>query len=203
MIKTFASAAALAVILGGAVIAHAQPAPTAPSIAFIPSQMTGEVLSSGLIGEKVRNGAKEDLGDVNELVFDPDGRVAAVIIGVGGFLGIGEKNVAVPFTSLSRETDEAGRSYIRIEVTRDQLKAAPTYTRLDKGVGVTEKLKEWGARARDKAAEYGEKAREKAAEYGEKAREKAAEYGDKAREAYQDAKERVTGEPTPPATTPR
>lgn len=196
--KNFASAALIAAFMaGGATFAYAQSGAPAPGVAFIPSQATGEVLASALIGEKVRNGAKEDLGDVNDLVFDSEGRVASAVIGVGGFLGIGEKNVAVPFEVLSRETDEGGNSYIRIDTTRDQLKAAPLYQRLDKGVGVTEKIKEWGAKARDKAVEYGERAKEKAAEYTEKAKEKAAEYGEKAKEAYGDAKERVTGEPAP------
>lgn len=185
--KNFASAALIAAFMaGGATFAHSQSGAPASGVAFIPSQSTGEVLASALIGEKVRNGAKENLGDVNDLVFDSEGRVASAVIGVGGFLGIGEKNVAVPFDVLSRETDEGGVSYIRIDTTRDQLKAAPLYQRLDKGVGVTEKIKEWGVKARDKAVEYGEKAKDKAAEYGEKAKE-----------AYGTAKERVTGEPTP------
>ncbi len=199
MIKNFASAALItAVLAGGATFANAQSGAPAPIVAFVSSQATGEVLASALIGEKVRNGAKEDLGDINDLVFDSEGRLSSAVIGVGGFLGIGEKNVAVPFDVLSRETDEGGKSYIRIDTTREQLKAAPLYQRLDKGVGVTEKLKEWGAKARDKAVEYGEKAKEKAAEYGEKAKEKAAEYGEKAKEAYGNVKDRVTGESAAP-----
>lgn len=199
MIKNFAGAALIAaVVAGGATFVNAQSGAPAPTVAFVPSQATGEILSSSLIGEKVRNGAKEDLGDINDLVFDGDGRVASAVIGVGGFLGIGEKNVAVPFSVLSRETDEGGKSYIRIDTTREQLKAAPLYQRLDKGVGVTEKIKEWGVKARDKAVEYGEKAKDKAVEYGEKAKEKAAEYGEKAKEAYGNAKERVTGDPATP-----
>jgi len=183
MMKTFVTAAAVAALLAGQAIAQTP----APTIAFVPSQAAGEVTANSIIGEKVRNGAKEDLGDVNDVVFDNEGRISAAIIGVGGFIGIGEKNVAVPFAVISRETDEKGNAYIRIDATKEQLQAAPAYQRLDKGVGVTERVKQWAAQARDKAAEYGQKAQEKASEYGQKAKE-----------AYGDIKDRVTGEPNVP-----
>lgn len=57
-------------------------------------------LASNLIGENVYNGTSaeaENIGDVNDIVINPDGTVAALVIGVGGFLGIGEKNVAIEY----------------------------------------------------------------------------------------------------------
>ena len=47
------------------------------------------------------------LGDINNVILNEKGDVVAVTIGVGGFLGIGEKNVGVPFEALEFETDEA------------------------------------------------------------------------------------------------
>lgn len=55
----------------------------------------GELRASKLIGMTVKNAAGESIGDINEVVLGKDGKVAAVVIGVGGVLGIGEREVAV------------------------------------------------------------------------------------------------------------
>ena len=57
-------------------------------------------LATNMIGESVYNGDgdnAENIGDVNDIVVAKDGKVEAVVVGVGGFLGIGEHNVAVEF----------------------------------------------------------------------------------------------------------
>ena len=56
--------------------------------------------SSKLIGTNVYNRADEKLGDINEILLDKDGKVMAVVIGVGGFLGMGEHDVAVSMSQL-------------------------------------------------------------------------------------------------------
>lgn len=56
--------------------------------------------ASKLIGAAVRNDANESIGDINEIILDKDGKVAAVVVGVGGFLGMGEREVALEFKSL-------------------------------------------------------------------------------------------------------
>jgi hypothetical protein len=56
--------------------------------------------SSKLIGLDIYNRADEKLGDINEILFDRDGKVMAVVIGVGGFLGMGEHDVAVSLDKL-------------------------------------------------------------------------------------------------------
>lgn len=56
--------------------------------------------ASKLMGLDVYNEANEKLGDVNELILDKDGKVAAVVIGVGGFLGMGEHDIAVTMDKL-------------------------------------------------------------------------------------------------------
>jgi sporulation protein YlmC with PRC-barrel domain len=60
----------------------------------------GQWRSSKLIGVDVYNEANEKLGDIAELIIDKNGNVKQVILGVGGFLGMGEKNVAVSFDKL-------------------------------------------------------------------------------------------------------
>src|SRR5215207_6226937 len=64
---------------------------------FIDRQQPGQFLSSSLIGTAVNGPNNERIGDVNDVLLDRNGQAVAIVIGVGGFLGIGEKDVAVPF----------------------------------------------------------------------------------------------------------
>ena len=67
---------------------------------FITQGQKGQWRASKLVGVDIYNNADENIGEVNELLVDGSGRVLAVIVGVGGFLGIGEKNVALPFETV-------------------------------------------------------------------------------------------------------
>jgi sporulation protein YlmC with PRC-barrel domain len=67
--------------------------------------------ASKLIGTRVNNEAGERIGEVNEIVLSKDGKVAAVVIGVGGFLGMGEHEVAVKLESL-RLTQDANNNTV-------------------------------------------------------------------------------------------
>jgi hypothetical protein len=58
---------------------------------FVTVQPAGQWLASQFIGQPVTNNAGERVGDVNDLLFDKSGQVSTVVIGVGGFLGVGEK----------------------------------------------------------------------------------------------------------------
>ena len=68
-----------------------------------------------------------DIGDVNDIVLDKEGKVSAFIIGVGGFLGAGEKNVAVPFRAL-KVTEKDGKTYLVVDTTKEALEKAPPFT---------------------------------------------------------------------------
>lgn len=85
--------------------------------------------ASEIIGTEVRNNAGENIGDVNELILANDGKVRAVVIGVGGFLGMGERDVAVSFNSLKITRDDDNDEVITIDATRDTLSNAPQWER--------------------------------------------------------------------------
>ena len=68
-------------------------APVAPSDA---SSLKGSWRTSKLVGLNVYNDSNESLGSINDLLTDKSGDIKAVVIGVGGFLGVGEHLVAVP-----------------------------------------------------------------------------------------------------------
>ena len=59
-----------------------------------------QIMASELIGTRVVSANNESIGDINDVIVDRNGQAMAAVIGVGGFLGIGEKDVAVPFKSL-------------------------------------------------------------------------------------------------------
>jgi hypothetical protein len=108
--RIFVAAALLsaAVISGPAYAQTAQPAdraapaatttPTASSNAKM--MLKGNWRASKVIGLNVYNEANEKLGDINELILDNSGKVNAVVIGVGGFLGMGEHDIAVSMDKL-------------------------------------------------------------------------------------------------------
>jgi sporulation protein YlmC with PRC-barrel domain len=66
------------------------------------------------------------IGEINDVLVDNDGKIGAFIIGVGGFLGVGEKDVAVPFNSV-RATQRDGKWWLTMNATTDSLKSAPGY----------------------------------------------------------------------------
>ncbi len=90
-----------------------------------------QILASTLIGKAVYSGPNDDaerIGDVNDVVLAPNGTADAVIIGVGGFLGIGEKDVAVDFSRVNW-VDRDGDRWIVVEASKEDLEAAPAFDR--------------------------------------------------------------------------
>ena len=84
--------------------------------------------------EDVYDNQENKIGDVNDILLDKDGRVSTVIIGVGGFLGVGEKDVAVAFSAL-KVAEKSGDRYLVINATKDVLEKAPGYI-YDKTKGI-------------------------------------------------------------------
>ena len=109
---------------------------TGMTTAFVTRQGADQHMASNLIGTEVRGPADENLGEINDLLIDRSGNVSAVVIGVGGFLGIGEKDVAVPFQSVEVSRAD-GKERLVLRKTKDELKNAPTFTEADKAPSTT------------------------------------------------------------------
>ena len=71
----------------------------------------------------------DDIGEINDLVISEDGSVQAVIVGVGGFLGIGEKDVALTMDQVRTYDDENGERFLVINSSQEALEAAPAFER--------------------------------------------------------------------------
>lgn len=72
----------------------------APAATTTTATMSGEWRTSKMDGLKVYNDANENIGSINDLLMDKSGAVKIAVIGVGGFLGMGEHLVAVPYEKL-------------------------------------------------------------------------------------------------------
>ena len=70
------------------------------SVAATSSHKEGEWRASKLVGVNVYNDANEKIGDINDVILDKSGKVENVVLGVGGFLGMGEHDVAVAYDKL-------------------------------------------------------------------------------------------------------
>ena len=83
------------------------------------------VKASSIIGTSVVDSKDDNLGDIKEVVIDPrTGKVAYAVVSFGGFLGMGEKLFAIPFSAF--KYNEAENEYI-LDVSKERLKAAPGF----------------------------------------------------------------------------
>ena len=121
--QKFAPAAALALLL---MISVGQRCINQPSHT-ISSLPRGVLPISDYYNQSVYDAKDNKIGDINDLLLDKEGKVGAVILGVGGFLGAGEKNVAVPFNAL-KLTEKNGKRYLVMDTTTEALNSAPGYT---------------------------------------------------------------------------
>lgn len=87
-----------------------------------------DMRADDLLGQRVYSYENEDIGEVGDLILTDDGQIDAVIVDFGGFLGLGEKEVAVGFESVEVRKDEAGNlMYVYTNLVREDLEAAPAY----------------------------------------------------------------------------
>jgi sporulation protein YlmC with PRC-barrel domain len=118
--------------------AFAQTQPTAPTDSkpaaaaakgnFISEQSSSQWMTSNLIGASVYGPDDKSIGSINDIVLDTSGAAEGAVVGVGGFLGIGEKNVAVPFKDLKVTKKDNGKvDKVMLSMTKEDLKNAPSF----------------------------------------------------------------------------
>lgn len=91
------------------------------------SSYSGQISARQLLNESIKNAANETVGNINDINLGSDGKIVAVIVGVGGFLGMGEKNVALPFDQLTFSQDNNGALVVMTSATKESLQAAPEW----------------------------------------------------------------------------
>lgn len=117
-------------------------------VAFVQAQHATDWRGSKIIGATVYGPDNASIGDINDVLLDNSGQVRAVVIGVGGFLGVGEKDVALAFDTLNitRKAESSSIDKITVSYTKEELKNAPKFAWYDPakqttGFGVTDTLK--------------------------------------------------------------
>jgi len=125
--KTIISATVLAMSLSTAALAQ-QPAPTTAGPAEIFTRLPPGTTVTNFYKQNVYDPSDNKIGDVDDVLIDKEGRVTAMIIGVGGFLGMGEKDVAVPFSSLRASEKNNNKWYLVLNTNKEALKTAPGFT---------------------------------------------------------------------------
>ncbi|MBR9763107.1 MAG: PRC-barrel domain containing protein [Rhodobacteraceae bacterium] len=101
--------------------------PAKPVEGQITMQDQDTILAEDLIGAPVYNGEDEKVGDINDLIIALGGNVEGVVIGVGGFLGLGEKDVAIEMAQLEVATAEGDVQRLVTSASRADLESAPEF----------------------------------------------------------------------------
>ena len=135
MLKKLMITTASLALLTSAAIAQApdqtQPAPPAATTSkaqVITEQKPDQFLASKLKGTDVIGTNNEKIGDVNDMLFDKDGKILAYVVGVGGFLGIGTKDVALsPMSFQIVPANDKESMKLKLSMTKDELKTAADF----------------------------------------------------------------------------
>lgn len=102
---------------------------TSAAAEYVTSLPANALHANDLIGTDVKSSVEDDadIGTVNNVLLSHDGEIVGVVIGVGGFLGMGEKDVAVEWDSLDIAQEDNGDYVVRINASRDALEGAAEY----------------------------------------------------------------------------
>jgi sporulation protein YlmC with PRC-barrel domain len=101
--------------------APSQGGPPAQTLTSIPAD---SVTITHWYKQSVYDPADNKIGEIMDVLVDREGRVTTLIVGVGGFLGMGEKDVVVPFKAVRTTTKGDNKWYLVMNTTKDALKAA-------------------------------------------------------------------------------
>lgn len=136
MISKLLATTALATLLssglwvsGAAAEDVTKPAAATTTAATAPAAVADGSLVTKIIGADVYDSAADDaakIGDVKDIVLSKDGKAKYIIIGVGGFLGIGEKNVAYDF-SKAEWVEKKGERWLVAKTSKEDLTAQPDF----------------------------------------------------------------------------
>jgi sporulation protein YlmC with PRC-barrel domain len=119
-----ASTAAMLALTTTVAIAQAPQRPAGSAAATLSSIPVNSATVTHWHKQNVYDPSDNKIGEVNDVLIDRNGKAAALIIGVGGFLGIGEKDVAVPFNAVRVTTKDNNKWYLVMNTTKDALKGA-------------------------------------------------------------------------------
>ncbi|MEW5421312.1 PRC-barrel domain-containing protein [Amorphus sp. 3PC139-8] len=95
-------------------------------------------LASDLTGQPVQNSEGDDLADIDDFVIGPDGKISHVIVSFGGFLGLGDKEVMLPWEQMDISMDEDGDEVVTLAMTQEQIESLPQFVSQEEANEATE-----------------------------------------------------------------
>ena len=104
------------------------PGPPTPGALYIPEQPGNALLVTEFLGKAVYGPGKQKVGTISNLLVETTGRVTGVVLDLGGFLGIGSKEVAISFEALFPVREDEQEAFL-VEMSKAQLATAPTFKR--------------------------------------------------------------------------
>ena len=131
MSKLLYASTALVFALSASVASAQTPQPLPPAAApgpaakVLPSVPSDAMTVTRWHKQNVYDPSDAKIGAVEDVLVDRDGKIVAFIVAVGGFLGMGEKDVAVPFNAVQFKTKDNNKFYPVMNTTKDALKNAP------------------------------------------------------------------------------
>src|SRR5436190_5419473 len=130
MVKLASTAIVLALLTTAASAQQQRPAQSAQQAPAGPSAQTMSTIPQNAMTvtewykQNVYDPSNNKVGEIMDVLLDQEGKAAALIIGVGGFLGAGEKDVAVPFNAVQIQKKDNNKNYLVMNTTKDALKSA-------------------------------------------------------------------------------
>jgi sporulation protein YlmC with PRC-barrel domain len=124
--RALIAASVLALMIGGAAVAQQSPS-------LLTSVPQNAAPITNYYKQNVYDPSDNKIGEITDLIVQNDGKIAAAMVGVGGFLGMGEKEVAVPFEAL-HATTKNNKTYLVMSTSKDALKSAPGF-KYDRSAG--------------------------------------------------------------------
>jgi hypothetical protein len=154
-----------------------------PADVFLATQGDNQYLARDLVlFAKVQNADGQIIGDVEDLILNTDNQVEGVVMGTGGFVGIGEKRVAVRLSALQIKNEDGKVTVVLPQATKEVLDALPPFNR-------TEPPKSLLDRAIERAKELTAKSSVTAKDAYERAKPTLEKAGEAAKDAYEEVKE--------------
>ena len=219
MRKTLSSLALIGALVAATPLLAADDKAAIPANTFYKGQQADQYLARDLlITAKVHAADGKIIGDIEDLILNTENRVEGVIMGVGGFLSVGEKRVGVRLSAL-KISEKDGKPYIELPgATKEVLKALDAYQRAKPAKSMWDRAMEKAQELHDKTLDSSqdayqhakeqagpayEKAKKDAQAAYEKAKQASKEAYDKAKKEAEEAYDKAKGAAQKPAEAPK
>lgn len=136
MVRTLLLATAFSGFLISDTLSQSTVGGAADTAKFVAAQSADQLVFSKFKGSDVVGPNDESIGGINDLLFDKSGKILGVMVGVGGFLGIGQKNVAMDMSAFqivpagsgpTSRSDDPTNIKLKVAWTKDQIQQAPDF----------------------------------------------------------------------------